>query len=80
VRVGVLREGIAEAALLAGVGEIVDERGGGDEAGIEAVLDGAVSDRHGEVRLPAAGLAVEDEVAAFGDEVGAEVRAEHREP
>jgi hypothetical protein len=80
VRVGVARDCLAEAALAAGDGELLDERGGGDEEGVEAVLDGPVGDGDGEVGLPAAGLAVEDERAPLGDEVGREVGADEGEP
>jgi hypothetical protein len=72
-------ESIGEATLAEGCGEIVDELGGGDEQRVEAVLDGAVGDRDGEVGLPATGLASEDETPAVGDEVRRERRAEQRE-
>ena len=50
--------------------------GGGDEEGVEAVLDGAVGDGDRQVGLAAAGLAAEDQAAALGDEVGREGGAE----
>lgn len=80
VRVGVVGDRLAQAALAAGDGKLLDERGGGDEEGVEAVLDGPVGDGDGEVGLPAPGLAVEDERPPLGDEVGREVGADEREP
>ena len=68
---------LLEASGLAGAGEVVDQLGGVDEECVEAVLDGAIGDRDGEVRLSAAWLAVEDHVAPVGDEVRGEERAEH---
>jgi hypothetical protein len=52
---------------------------GGDEAGIEAILDGPIRERDGEMRLAPAGFAHEDEIAALGDEVRGERRTEERE-
>lgn len=49
-------EGVPEAALVAGAGEIVDQRGGGEE-GVRAVLDGAAGNGCGERRLATAGVA-----------------------
>jgi hypothetical protein len=77
---GVGREGLHEASLATGAREIVDERGGGGEERLEAVLDGAVREGDGEVRLAAARLAGEDQATALGDEVGRERGAEQREP
>lgn len=76
VRMDVLGERLPQAAIAAGGGEIVDELGGGGEERRGAVLDGAVGDRDREMRLPAAGLAHEDQIAPLGDELGAEVGAE----
>ena len=45
---------------------------------VEAVLDRAVADRHGEVGRAAPGLAVDDERAAVGDEVRRECGPERR--
>ena len=42
-------EGFGEAALAAGAGEIVDERGRAGEEGVEAVLDGLVGDGCGQM-------------------------------
>jgi hypothetical protein len=53
VRVGVERR--RELAGARGVGQLLDERGRGGEAGLEAVLDGPVGDRDGETRLPRSG-------------------------
>ena len=58
-------------------GQIIDQRGGGGEVGIEAVLNGAIGDGHRQVRLSAAGFARENQRAALGDEVRRERRAEH---
>ena len=38
--------------------EVVDERGGGREEGIKAILDGAIGDGDGQVRLPRPGRPV----------------------
>ena len=54
----------------------VDQRGRRDEPRLEAVLDRAVGDADGDVRLPPPGLAREDEVPALGDELRAEVGPE----
>ena len=80
VRVGVGREGLDETSLATGAREIVDERSGGGEERLEAVLDGTVRDGDGQVGLAAARLAGEDQAAALGDEVGRERGAEQREP
>ena len=48
---------------------------GGDEAGLEAVLDGPVGQGDGDVGLPAAWFAVQDQVAALRDKFGAQVGA-----
>jgi hypothetical protein len=72
---GVVGEDFTEAALVAGPAEMVEEVGEGDESGFAAVLDGAVGDGHGQVGFARAGRAGEDEVAAFEEEFGAEVRA-----
>lgn len=66
VRSHVLRERLAHASLAAGGREGVDELGSRGEERIEAVLQGAVSDRDGEVGLAATGLAFEDDGAALG--------------
>ena len=79
VRCDVAGERIGEPTLARGDGEVLDELGGGDEEGVEAVLDRAVADGDGDVGLAAAGLAVKDERAAVGDEVGRQRRAEQRE-
>jgi len=72
-------EGFGEFALRAGNGESGDEVIGVGEEGVGAVLDGAVGDGDGEVSLAEAGGAAEDEVSTFGEELGAEVRAEEGE-
>src|SRR5579883_3169912 len=46
--------------------QVVDEGGGRSEAGIEAVLDGAVRHRDRQVRLSAARLARQDQATAVG--------------
>ena len=65
----VTAERIGEVAVARGDREVLDELGGGDEQGVEAVLDRAVADGDGYVGLAAPVLAVEDERAAVGDEV-----------
>ena len=68
VRVG--RERCGETSFSKCRREIVDEFGGGREEGIESVLDGAVGEGDGEVRLASARLAQKDQAAPLGDEVG----------
>jgi hypothetical protein len=68
-RMGVGGQGLSEASLAKGGGEIVDELGGGREVRVEAVLDGAVGNGHREMSLTAAWLAVQDKAASLGDEV-----------
>jgi hypothetical protein len=58
---------------------MLDERGRRGEERLEAVLHSAVSDRDGEVRLAATGLAEKDHGATFGDEVWGEQRADGRQ-
>ena len=78
VRLEVGLDRVLELAAAAGGGESVDELRRGDEPRSESVLDGSVGDGCREVRLPATGLAVEDHVPAFGDEVRAEEASEER--
>lgn len=73
------RERVAEVARPKTRREVIDQFGRGDEAGIEAMLNRAVGDGHGEVGLPAPGLPAEDQGAALGDEVRRERRAQERE-
>lgn len=70
VRAHVDGQGFAKTLLSAGSREVVNELGGGQEARIKAVLQSAVSDGDGEMRLAAAGFALEYYGTAFGDEVG----------
>src|SRR5690606_18989282 len=76
VRMHVRGCGVTEGAVARGGVELVDQVGGGDEASFEAVLDRLVGERDGEVRLAAARLAGEDQVAALGDELRPEVGPE----
>jgi hypothetical protein len=76
----VLGERFPEPTVPARHREVLDERGGGDAARVESVLDRAVGDGHGEMRLPAARLAGEDEAATAGDEVRGEERPDERQP
>jgi hypothetical protein len=78
-RARVRREQLGEPALARGDGELLHQRGGRREEGLEAVLDGAVGDRDGEVRLAPACLAGEDKAAPVGDEVWREIGPEHRQ-
>ena len=78
VRLKVVQQTVAQAAIAAGGGEIIDQRSGSSKKCGEAVLNGAIGDRDRQMRLAAPGLAHEDQVAAFGDEVGAEVGAQQR--
>jgi len=68
----VFREGLAQLALAARGGQVVDQLGGGGEENIEPVLHGAVRDRDRKVRLAAPGLAKKDCGTSFGDKVRSE--------
>jgi hypothetical protein len=63
VRVEVVVERGLEAAGASGVGEALDELGGGGEAGLEAVVDRAVGDRDREGRLAGVGGPGQDDAA-----------------
>src|SRR6266571_9002550 len=77
VRVG--GERLLQPSLLAGVGEIFDQFRRRSKKRLEAVLDGTIADGHGQMRLPAPGLAVEDEGASLADQLGSQTRAEQRQ-
>jgi hypothetical protein len=51
IRVGVAWQLLRQFPLAGGQGEFVDELRGGEEQGVEAVLDGPVGDGHSQVRL-----------------------------
>src|ERR1700683_891478 len=65
---------------LAGVREIFDEFCSGGEQRLEAVLNGTVSDGHGQMSLSKAGLTMQDQRTPLGDEVRPEVRTQERLP
>ena len=75
-RVGVGGQGLGQAPLAEGGGQIVDELGGSREVRVETVLDGSVGDRHRKVGFAAAGFAVEDQAVSLRDEARREGRAE----
>ena len=79
VRPHVAHEGLAQRAFARRGGEILDELRGGREEHLEAVLQRAIRDCDGEVRLAPARLADEDHRAPFGDEIGREQRADRRQ-
>jgi hypothetical protein len=56
--------------------EVVDERRRRGETGVEAVLDGAVGNRDGEMSLASAAGAAGDEAVALRDQLGTEDAAE----
>src|SRR6185503_2140856 len=74
VRPHVHRESLAELAVSSSGREVVDELCGGCEKRVESVLHRAVRDGDGEVRLTSSGLALENDAASFGNEVGSEQR------
>jgi hypothetical protein len=78
-RMDIRSQGLREAAAPKGCGEFVNQFGGGHKAGVEAILDRAIGDRHGEVRLAAPGFAAEDDAPALGDKVRCERGAQERE-
>src|SRR5579864_6443709 len=65
---------------LAGVGKILDQFRRGGEERLEAVLDSTVPDGHRQMGLPSAGLPVQDQRSALGDEVQSEIGADHGFP
>ena len=48
------------------------------QKGLEAILDGAIADGDGQMSFAAAGLAVENQRAALGDEIRSQVGTEQR--
>src|SRR5262249_16344109 len=76
--VGVGYQRLLKVSPLAGIGEIFDEFRGGGEQRLEAVLNSAVGDGHRQMGLPSAGLAVQDQRPALGDEVYPEIGADQR--
>ena len=80
VRSHVDGECVAELSFATRRREIVDELGGGGEECVESGLQCAVRDGDREMRLAASGLALEDDRAAFGNEVRREERADGSEP
>lgn len=59
--VGVRGEGLRQLALPKRGRQVVNQRSGGGEVGIEAILNRAIGDGHRQVRLPAAGFARENQ-------------------
>lgn len=76
--VGVGLERGAESAFARGFREFFDQVVGFTEEGGRAVLNGPVRDRDGEVGLPDAGRAAEDQVTCFADQLGSEEGPEQR--
>ena len=61
VRTSVGGQRLLQKAFGAGVGQILDKFGGGGAKGVEAILDRAIANGHGEMSFAAALLAVEDQ-------------------
>jgi len=80
VRTSVGGQRLVQKAFGAGVRQILDELGGGGTKSLEAILDGAIANGHGEMSFTAALLAVEDQGAALGDEVRSQIGTEQRLP
>jgi ATP-dependent Clp protease ATP-binding subunit ClpC len=59
---------------------MLDEFGGRSAKSLEAILDGAIANGHGEMSFAAALLAVEDQGAALGDKVRSQIGTEQRLP
>ena len=72
-------ERVGELTVARGDGEFFDELGSSDEERVETVLDRSIGDGDRDVCLAASGLAVKDQRAPVGDEVGRQRRAEKRE-
>jgi len=75
---GVRGESLSEVGFAAGIAELVDELSRSDEASREAVLYGLVCNRDGQVSFSAASFAIEDQGAALGDELRAQIAAQER--
>ena len=73
-------ERLGEPAGAEAVGQIIDQFRGGDEAGIEAVLDRPIGRRDGEMRFAAPGFSEKDQGAPLGDEIRRQRGAQEREP
>lgn len=80
VGMGVGRQDVAELTSPRGAGELLDEGRRGGEARLEAVLDGAVGDGDGQMRLAGPARPAEDQAVARRDELGAQEAAEERQP
>src|SRR5204862_4644224 len=63
------RERVSELPPTKCRGEVVDEFGGGDKQRVKAVLNGAISDRHRQMRFPSARFPAEDQTPSLGDEI-----------
>ena len=59
--VGVRGQGVGEPTATEGRREIIDQFGGGDKPGVEAVLDRAIRNGDCQVRFAATGFAAQDE-------------------
>jgi hypothetical protein len=75
----VASKGIGESAAAKRRGEVVDQLRGGHKQRVEAVLDRAVGDRHGEMRFASTWFPAQDQTPAFGDKVRREGRAQERQ-
>ena len=77
--VDVARQGVSELAAPKRGGPIIDQFSGRDKQRIDAVLDRAVGDGHGQVRFPPSRLSPKDETPALGHEVRRQGRAQERQ-
>jgi hypothetical protein len=70
---------VPELAAAGGGREVGDQGGRGDERRIEAILDGAIGGRDGQMRFARAARPADDEGMATRDELGREGAAEEGE-
>src|SRR5262249_61778965 len=78
VWVCVALQGVVETTMPTRVREILDQLGGRREARLEAELNRAIPDGHGEMRLTAPGLTQKDQRPSLGDELCVHVGSEYR--
>jgi hypothetical protein len=80
VGMNIRRQGVGEPPAAKGSREIINEFGGGDKPRVEAILNGPIPDRDGQMRFAAARLPDEDQTATVGHEIRRKGRALEGEP
>ena len=74
MRVGL--QNLMQSSLSASIGEVLDQLGRGNEAGLETVLNRTISDSDREMGLPATSLSMKDQRSTLGNEVRPEIGTE----